>query len=201
MRPDKFREYYMLQPDDSVAVFFRSSAADYNRLSQKFGDMLVRAYQIAHLKKLVNIGEIRGLEIQSMRWPNEEFNMLWIGEQQISSYQMRMDIYEELKSQYECILFKENSLILYGAVCSVSISEDQNRPASDSSLINSRKDGKSESEPVIAAEGTPHESLQIRSSQNESSHHKVIDNGSSTSNFASQGNLIYRSQSQNQNQQ
>jgi hypothetical protein len=55
---------------------------------------------------------------------NEEFNMLWIGEQQISSYQMRMDIYEELKSQYECILFRENSLILYGAVCSVSISED-----------------------------------------------------------------------------
>ena len=137
MRPDKFCEYYMLQPPDSVAIFFRSSAADYNRLSQKFGDMLVRAYQIAHLKKLVNIGEIRGLEIQSVRWLNGEFNMLWIGEQQISSYQMRMDIYEELKSQYECILFKENSLILYGAVCSVSIMEDQNRPASDSSLINS----------------------------------------------------------------
>jgi hypothetical protein len=37
---------------------------------------------------------------------------------------MRKDIFEELKGQYECILFKENSLILYGAVCSVSIMED-----------------------------------------------------------------------------
>ena len=186
MRPDKFREYYMLQPDDSVAIFFRSSAADYNRLYQKFGDMLVRAYQIAHLKKLVNIGEIRGLEIQSMRWLNEEFNMLWIGEQQISSYQMRMDIYEELKSQYECILFKENSLILYGAVCSVSISEDQIRPASDSSLINSSQNRPSNAHNAAAS---------LLSQQ------EVIDDRLSTDNFASQGDVIYGSQSQNQNQQ
>ena len=42
LRPDEFCEYYMLQPLNSVAIFFKSSGnnVDY---SQKFRDMLVRA--------------------------------------------------------------------------------------------------------------------------------------------------------------
>ena len=72
-RPDEFEHYFRQQPHNSVAIFFRSSEADYIRLSKKFGDMLVRAYQIvnqhgtcgsyAARTLLLNIEEIRQLEI------------------------------------------------------------------------------------------------------------------------------------------
>ena len=63
-RPDEFEHYFRQQPHNSVAIYFRSSEADYIRLSKKFGDMLVRAYQIVNLRTLLlNIEEIRQLEI------------------------------------------------------------------------------------------------------------------------------------------
>ena len=43
LRPDEFCEYNMLQPLNSVAIFFKSSDNNNVDYSQKFRDMLVRA--------------------------------------------------------------------------------------------------------------------------------------------------------------
>ena len=62
VRPERLEQYFRQQPPNSVAIFFRSSAADYDDLSQKFRDMLIRANQIVHLRTLLlNIGEIHPL--------------------------------------------------------------------------------------------------------------------------------------------
>jgi len=84
-RPEEFETYFRQQPPNSVAVFFRSSAADHNDLSKKFQDMLIRANQIVHLRRLVNFEDIPELVISTNEkpWPLEndlQFNMLWIGE-------------------------------------------------------------------------------------------------------------------------
>ena len=42
LRPDEFYEYFMLQPLNSVAIFFKSSENEADHV-QKFRDMLVRA--------------------------------------------------------------------------------------------------------------------------------------------------------------
>ena len=61
IRPEKFDVYFRQQPVDSIAIFFKSTTLNHADLDKKFRDMLVRANQIAHLRKLVNIGEIREL--------------------------------------------------------------------------------------------------------------------------------------------
>ena len=86
MRPEGFETYFRQQPPNSVAVFFRSSPLNHNDLSKKFRDMLVRAYQIAHLRKLVNFEDIPELVISTNEkpWPlgnDLRFNMLWICEE------------------------------------------------------------------------------------------------------------------------
>jgi hypothetical protein len=56
---------------------------------------------------------------------------------------------------------------------------------------------------LLIGNGSSSDSYRISSSHNRptSSHHEVIDDGSSTENFASPGDAVYGSQSQNQNQQ
>ena len=88
-----------------------------------------------------------------------------------------MEIYREQKSQHELIFVKDNSPTLYNAVSSVSILMVDDSPHSDSSLISSN-----------------HNRLSTNN-------YEVIDDRLSTKNFASQGDVIYGSQSQNQNQQ
>ena len=61
IRPEKFDVYFRQQPVDSIAIFFKSATLNHADLDKKFRDMLVRANQIAHLRKLINIGEIREL--------------------------------------------------------------------------------------------------------------------------------------------
>ena len=56
---------------------------------------------------------------------------------------------------------------------------------------------------LMVDNGSVSDSFRISSSHNRptSSHHEVIDDRLSTENFASPGNAVYGSQSQNQNQQ
>ena len=95
-----------------------------------------------------------------------------------------MEIYRELKGQHELIFAKDNSPALFNSVSSVSILMfDDSSPSSEASVSN-------------VLEGPLFSQDRPTTSQQE-----VIDDRLSTDNFASQGDLVYRSQSQNQNQQ
>jgi hypothetical protein len=95
-----------------------------------------------------------------------------------------MEIYRELKGQHELIFAKDNSPALFNAVSSVSILMfDNSPPSSEASVSN------------------VHEFPEVSLSRPTTSQQEVIDDRLSTDNFASQGDVIYGSQSQNQNQQ
>ena len=95
-----------------------------------------------------------------------------------------MEIYRELKGQHELIFAKDNSPALFNSVSSVSILMfDNSPPSSEASVSN-----------VL-------EYPEVSLSRPTTSQQEVIDDRLSTDNFASQGDVVYRSQSQNQNQQ
>jgi hypothetical protein len=95
-----------------------------------------------------------------------------------------MEIYRELKGQHELIFAKDNSPALCNAVSSVSILMfDDSSPSSEASVNN-------------VLEGPLFSQDRPTTSQQE-----VIDDRLSTDNFASQGDVVYGSHSQNQNQQ
>ena len=95
-----------------------------------------------------------------------------------------MEIYRELKGQHELIFVKDNSPALFNAVSSVSILMFDNSPPSSEASVSNVLEG-----PLPSLD-------RLTTSQQE-----VIDDRLSTDNFASQGDVVYRSQSQNQNQQ
>jgi len=95
-----------------------------------------------------------------------------------------MEIYRELKGQHELIFAKDNSPALFNSVSSVSILMFDNSPlSSEASVSNMLKCPEASND-------------RLTTSQQE-----VIDDRLSTDNFASQGDVVYGSQSQNQNQQ
>ena len=95
-----------------------------------------------------------------------------------------MEIYRELKGQHELIFDKDKSPALCNAVSSVSILMfDDSSPSSEASVNN-------------VLEGPLFSQDRPTTSQQE-----VIDDRLSTDNFASQGDVVYGSHSQNQNQQ
>ena len=95
-----------------------------------------------------------------------------------------MEIYRELKGQHELIFAKDNSPALFNSVSSVSILMfDNSSPSSEASVSN-------------VLEGPLFSQDRPTTSQQE-----VIDDRLSTDNFASQGDVVYGSQSLNQNQQ
>ena len=95
-----------------------------------------------------------------------------------------MEIYRELKGQHELIFAKDNSPALFNSVSSVSILMfDNSPPSSEASVSND----------LECPEPSP--------DRPSTSQQEVIDDRLSTYNFASQGDVVYRSQSQNQNQQ
>ena len=93
-------------------------------------------------------------------------------------------MYRELKGQHELIFAKDNSPALFNSVSSLSILMfDSSSPSSEASVSND-------------LEGPEFSQNRPTTSQQE-----VIDDRLSSDNFASQGDVVYRSQSQNQNQQ
>ena len=95
-----------------------------------------------------------------------------------------MEIYRELKGQHELIFAKDKSSALFNSVSSVSILMfDDSSPSSEASVNN-------------VLEGPLFSQDRPTTSQQE-----VIDDRLSTDNFASQGDVVYGSHSQNQNQQ
>ena len=104
-----------------------------------------------------------------------------------------MEIYRELKGQHELIFAKDNSPALFNSVSSVSILMfDNSSPSSEASVSNVL-------EGPLFSQDRPTNARSAAASL--LSQQEVIDDRLSTDNFASQGDVIYRSQSQNQNQQ
>ena len=95
-----------------------------------------------------------------------------------------MEIYRELKGQHELIFAKDNSPALFNSVSSVSILMFDNSPPSSEASVNNVLEG------PLFSQDRPTTSQQ-----------EVIDDRLSTDNFASQGDVVYGSHSQNQNQQ
>jgi hypothetical protein len=104
-----------------------------------------------------------------------------------------MEMYRELKGQHELIFAKDNSPALFNSVSSVSILMFDNSPLSSKASISNMLEFP---EVRLSRPTNARSAAASLLSQQE-----VIDDRLSTDNFASQGDVVYRSQSQNQNQQ
>ena len=104
-------------------------------------------------------------------------------------------MYRELKGQHELIFAKDKSPALFNSVSSVSILMFDNSPPSSEASVSNNLD-------LEGPLPSPDRLTNARSAAASLlSQQEVIDDRLSTDNFASQGDVIYRSQSQNQNQQ